>query len=705
VIPERLIPMKGDSLSKTRNIGIMAHIDAGKTTTTERILYYSGVSHRLGEVHDGNAVMDWMEQEQERGITITSAATVCQWRNHRISIIDTPGHVDFTIEVERCLRVLDGAVAVFCAVGGVEPQSETVWKQADRYRIPRIAFVNKMDRVGADYMRVLEMMKTRLQTKPLLLQIPIGSEENFQGVVDLITMKRIQYDEEAMGMTFEVADVNGDIRAEALAAREKLIEDVCELDDSLLERYLSGDTDISPDDIYRTIRKGTFDLKITPVILGAAFKNKGIQQLLDAVVDFLPSPEEVPPVQGKDMNGRAAERKADGPFSALAFKVMNDPYTGNLTFLRIYSGSVAAGSTVYNPNVEKKERIGRLLKMHANQREEVKEANAGDIIAALGLKHTKTGDTLSDTDHPLLLESMEFPEPVISVSLEPKSPDEMDKLSKALSRLLREDPSLKVRVDHETGETILSGMGELHLEIVVERLLREFQVGAEVGEPEVAFRETLTKPAKVHYRHVKQTGGKGQFAEVVIEVEPIGRGTGLEFVDKITGGVIPREFIKPVGDGIRNAMESGILAGYPVVDVRVTLVDGKFHEVDSSEAAFRTAGFMAFKEACRRSVPVILEPIMDVEVVSPGEFLGDVLGDLTARRGKILGMESRTGIQTVGVRVPLARMFGYATDLRSLTQGRASFTMRFSHYEPAPQSMTEKVVAKSKQSGGAHGQG
>ena len=705
MILERPSPMMGESLANTRNIGITAHIDAGKTTTTERVLYYTGVSHRMGEVHDGNAVMDWMEQEQERGITITSAATACQWRKHRINIIDTPGHVDFTIEVERSLRVLDGAVALFCAVGGVEPQSETVWKQADRYRIPRIAFINKMDRSGADYLRVVEMMKTRLRTNPILLQIPVGSEEKFHGVVDLITMKCILFDDESVGMKFDVIDVPQEYSEKALEARQHMIESICELDDELLERYLEGDTDIPAEEIQRALRKGTIDLKATPVLMGAAFKNKGIQQLLDAVVDFLPSPLDVPPIEGKDSKGRTVSRAVDGPFSALAFKVMNDPYTGNLTFFRVYSGKLAAGSAVFNVNNDKRERIGRLLKMHANQREDIKEAAAGDIIAAVGLKYTRTGDTLSDEDHPLLLESMEFPEPVISVALEPKSRDEVDKLSKALGRLIREDPSLRVRVDRETSQTILSGMGELHLEIVVDRLLREFQVEASVGEPQVAFRETLTRPTKIHYRHVKQTGGKGQFAEVILDVAPTNRGSGLEFTDKITGGAIPKEFIKPVEEGVRHAMETGILSGYPVVDVKVTLADGKYHEVDSSEMAFRMAGFMAFKQACSKGGSILLEPIMDVEVVSPGEFLGDVLGDLTSRRGKILGMESRAGHQTVGVRVPLARMFGYATDLRSLTQGRATFTMRFSHYEPAPQSVTEKVVAEFKQSGGAHGQG
>jgi len=683
----------------------MAHIDAGKTTTTERILYYTGVSRRMGEVHDGNAVMDWMAQEQERGITITSAATACRWRHHKINLIDTPGHVDFTIEVERCLRVLDGAVAVFCAVGGVEPQSETVWKQADRYQIPRIAFINKMDRTGADYLRVVDMMNTRLLTKPVLLQIPLGIEDKFRGVIDLVSMRSIVFDEGSMGTNFELAEIPPEFKEQAESARKRLLETVCELDDNLLELYLEGDTDIPTDQLYGTIRNATLGLKITPVLIGSAFKNKGIQQLLDAIVDFLPSPLDVPPVQGKNSKGMVVDRDVDGPLAALAFKVMNDPYTGNLTFLRIYSGTLLAGSGVYNSTADKKERIGRLLKMHANQREDIKEALAGDIIAAVGLKYTRTGDTLSDGDHPLILESMDFPEPVISVALYPKTRDEVDKLSRSLGRLLREDPSLKVRVDRETGQTILSGMGELHLEIVVDRLLREFQIEAIVGEPQVAFRETLSRPITTHYRHVKQTGGKGQFAEVVLIVEPMSRGAGLVFEDKITGGAIPKEFIKPVEEGIRSAMESGTLAGYPVVDVKVSLSDGKFHEVDSSEMAFRMAGYMAFKEASKKCGPILLEPIMDVEVVTPGEFLGDVLGDLTSRRGKILGMESRSGTQTVGVRVPLARMFGYATDLRSRTQGRATFTMQFSHYEPAPHSVTEKVVADFRQSGGVHGQG
>ncbi|MFZ5868513.1 MAG: elongation factor G [Thermodesulfobacteriota bacterium] len=697
--------MSTNSYGTTRNIGIMAHIDAGKTTTTERILFYTGVSHRIGEVHDGKAAMDWMEQEQERGITITSAATVCRWRDHKINLIDTPGHVDFTIEVERCLRVLDGAVAVFCAVGGVEPQSETVWKQADRYHIPRIAFINKMDRSGADFLRVIEMMKSRLRTNPLVLQLPLGKEADFRGVIDLISMKALVYDEASNGMKFDVVDIPAQMQDEAAQWRHKLVESVCELDDELLEAYLEGDTDIPSERIYQTIRRGTLGLQITPVLVGAAFRNKGIQPLLDAVVSFLPSPADMPPVEGKAPDGKQDARGIDGPFSALAFKVMNDPYVGNLTFLRVYSGRLTSGSAVQNVKADKKERIGRLLKMHANQREEVKEAKAGDIVAAVGLKHTRTGDTLADTDHPIILESIDFPDPVISVAIEPRTREDAERLSKSLSRLLQEDPSLHVRVDKETGETILSGMGELHLEIMVDRLMREFGVAADVGAPEVAFRETLSKPNRIHYRHVKQTGGKGQFAEVVLEIEPGERGSGMEFIDKITGGAIPKEFIKPVSEGIRQAMESGTLAGYPVIDLKVTLVDGKHHEVDSSEMAFKTAGFMALKEACKKGNSVLLEPIMDVEVVCPGEFLGDVLGDLTARRGKILGMESRLGIQTIGATAPLERMFGYATDLRSLTQGRATFTMRFSHYEPAPQSVTEKVVAEARKSGGHDGQG
>ncbi|MEW6351299.1 MAG: elongation factor G [Thermodesulfobacteriota bacterium] len=697
--------MNVSTTTTTRNIGIMAHIDAGKTTTTERILYYSGVSHRIGEVHDGQAIMDWMEQEQERGITITSAATVCRWRNHKINLIDTPGHVDFTIEVERSLRVLDGAVAVFCAVGGVEPQSETVWRQADRYRVPRIAFVNKMDRAGADFRRVLDMMKSRLKANPVALQIPCGEEDRFEGVIDLVSGKCVLYDEESLGMKFNVKEIPPEYREEADTWRRKLVEAACEMEDDLLEAYLEGDTDIPVERIREAIRKGTVDMKIVPVLCGAAFKNKGIQQLLDAVVDYLPSPADVPPVEGKTDSGKPLQREIDGPFSALAFKIMNDPYTGTLTFLRVYSGSVQSGAAAFNVNSRKKERIGRLLRMHANQREEVKEVSAGDIVAVLGLKHTRTGDTLSDEDHPILLESMEFPEPVISIAVEPTGRQEVEKLSKALNRLTQEDPSLKVKVDKETGQTVLSGMGELHLEIVADRLAREFQVQCTVGQPQVSYRETITKPAKIHHRHVKQTGGKGQFAEVVIEVSPRERGAGFEFVDSTHGGVIPKEFIKPVEEGIRGAMESGVLAKFPVIDVKVNLVDGKHHEVDSSEMAFKTAGSVAFKEACKKGGPILLEPIMDVEVVCPGEFLGDVLGDLTARRGKILGMESRSGIQTVGVRVPLERMFGYATDLRSLTQGRATFTMRFSHYDPAPQSLLEKVAAEVKQSGGRHGQG
>ncbi len=692
--------MKGTSTSTTRNIGIMAHIDAGKTTCNERILYYTGVSHSIGEVHDGQATMDWMEQEQERGITITSAATVCRWRDHRINLIDTPGHVDFTIEVERSLRVLDGAVAVFCAVGGVEPQSETVWRQADRYQVPRIAFVNKMDRAGADFQRVIEMMKSRLKTNPVAVQIPCGEADRFEGVIDLLSGKCLLFDEESLGMKFNVVDPPAELEDDIAVWRRKLVEAACELDDELMEQYLEGDSDIPVERIRQAIRKGTVELKVVPVLCGAAFKNKGVQQLLDAVVDYLPSPADKPPVEGKSQSGKTITRDIDGPFAAIAFKIMNDPYTGNLTFIRVYSGSLAAGSTISNVNWGKKERIGRVLQMHANQREEVKELHAGDIVAVIGLKHTRTGDTLAHEDHPILLESMEFPEPVISVAVVPTARPEVEKLSKALSRLIQEDPSLKVKVDRETGETVLSGMGELHLEIVADRLAREFQVQCTVGEPQVSFRETIVKPTKIHHRHVKQTGGKGQFAEVVLEVAPRERGAGFEFVDKTSGGVVPKEYIKPVEDGIRQAMENGVLAKYPVVDVSVHLVDGKHHEVDSSEMAFKTAGSVAFKEACRKAGPILLEPIMDVEVVCPGEFLGDVLGDLTARRGKILGMDSRGGIQTVGVRVPLERMFGYATDLRSLTQGRATFTMKFSNYEPAPQSLSEKVVAEVRRSGG-----
>jgi elongation factor G len=697
--------MKGDTLIKTRNIGIMAHVDAGKTTTTERILFYTGVSHKIGEVHEGAAAMDWMAQEQERGITITSAATACSWNKHRINIIDTPGHVDFTIEVERCLRVLDGAIAVFCAVGGVEPQSETVWKQADRYSIPRIAFINKMDRSGADYLRVLEMMRTRLGANPLPLQMPVGNESDFRGIIDLLTMRMRVFDDESMGMVFQDTDIPGDLLEEAETRRHELIERICELDDDLLEMYLEGAEDISSERLIQAVRKGTLELKIIPVVLGAAFKNKGIQKLLDGVVQFLPSPYDVPDVEGVDDKGATMTRSVDGPFAALAFKVMNDPYTGNLTFFRIYSGSIKAGEQVLNVNSGKKERVGRLLKMHADQREEVKEARAGDILAGVGLKNTKTGDTLSTIDSPILLESMEFPTPVISVSIAPKTRDDSERLSRAINRLLQEDPSLHVKTLRETGETILSGMGELHLDIVTDRLKREFQVEAEAGAPQVAYREALCKGVKVDYRHVKQTGGKGQFAHVIMEVTPSDSSAGLEFIDNTTGGAIPKEFIKPIEDGVQTAMQSGTLAGFPVVGLKVTLLDGKHHEVDSSEMAFKTAGFMAIKQASKQAGVELLEPIMDVEVQVPEEFLGDVIGDLTARRGKILGMDTRAGFQTVAVRVPLERMFGYVTDLRSLTRGSAVFTMRFSHYEQAPQSITEKVVAEAKERGGTHGQG
>ncbi len=697
--------MKGDALSKTRNIGIMAHVDAGKTTTTERVLFYTGVSHKIGEVHDGAAVMDWMAQEQERGITITSAATACSWNNHRINIIDTPGHVDFTIEVERCLRVLDGAIAVFCAVGGVEPQSETVWKQADRYGIPRIAFINKMDRSGSDYLRVLEMMKTRLGANPLPLQMPFGNEAEFRGIIDLLTMKCRVFDNESMGMVFEDKDIPEDLLEEAQARRHELIESICELDDDLLEMYLEGVEEIPPERLIEAVRKGTCALKVTPVVLGAAFKNKGIQKLLDGVVSFLPSPYDVPDVEGIDDSGNTLTRSIDGPFCALAFKVMNDPYTGNLTFFRIYSGSIKSGDQILNVNTGKKERVGRLLKMHADQREEVKEAFAGDIVAGLGLKNTKTGDTLADPDSPILLESMEFPEPVISVAIAPKTRDDSERLSRAITRLVQEDPSLNVKTMRETGETILSGMGELHLEVVADRIKREFKVEAEIGAPQVAYREALSKAVKVDYRHVKQTGGKGQFAQVVMEVTPTGSNTGLEFVDSTHGGSIPKEFIKPIEEGVKAAMQSGTLAGYPVVGVKVTLVDGKSHEVDSSEMAFKTAGFMAFKQASQKAGVELLEPIMDLEVQAPEEFLGDVISDLNSRRGKILGMDARAGLQTVAVRAPLERMFGYVTDLRSLSRGGAFFTMRFSHYEQAPQSITEKVVAEAKERGGTHGQG
>ena len=685
-------------LEKTRNIGIMAHIDAGKTTTTERILYYTGVSHKIGEVHDGTATMDWMEQEQERGITITSAATTCTWADHRVNIIDTPGHVDFTIEVERSLRVLDGSVAVFCSVGGVEPQSETVWRQADKYRVPRIAFINKMDRVGADFFRGVSMIKDRLKANPVPIQLPVGVEDTFKGIVDLVEMKAIIWDEESLGAKFHEEAIPAELAEIADEYREKLIEEVASHDDVLMEKYLGGE-EITVAEIKAAIRQATIDINICPVICGSSFKNKGVQPLLDAVIDYLPSPLDIPAIKGINADTEAEiERNASDsePFSALAFKIMTDPFVGQLCFFRVYSGTLNSGSYIYNSTKGKKERIGRLLKMHANKREEIKEVYAGDIAAAVGLKYTTTGDTLCPEDAPVILESIEFPEPVISIAIEPKTKADQDRLGASLAKLASEDPSFRVKTDEETGQTIISGMGELHLEIIVDRLMREFKVEANVGKPQVAYRETISKKVKVEGKFVRQSGGRGQYGHVWLEVEPQEPGKGYEFVDAIKGGVVPREYIPAVDKGIQEATETGVLAGYPVVDVKVTLIDGSYHEVDSSEMAFKIAGSMGFKEGCQKASPVLLEPIMSVEVVVPEEYMGEVIGDLNSRRGRIMGMENRAGAQVVGSMVPLAQMFGYATDLRSATQGRATYTMTFDHYEQVPKSVSEEIVAKIK---------
>jgi elongation factor G len=686
-------------LEKTRNIGIMAHIDAGKTTTTERVLYYTGVSYKLGEVHDGTAVMDWMEQEQERGITITSAATTCLWRNHRINIIDTPGHVDFTIEVERSLRVLDGVIAVFCGVGGVEPQSETVWRQADKYGIPRIAFVNKMDRVGADFPRVVKMIRERLNAHPFPLQIPVGEEEDFRGVVDILRMKAILFDEGSLGVDFHEEEVPEHLAGIAQAYHETLFERLAELDDAFMEKYLAGEP-VSSEEVQALIRQGTLDAKIVPVLCGAAFKNKGIQQLLDAVVDYLPSPLDVPPIRGfNPENGLEEERSpANGsPLSALAFKIMNDPYVGNLTFLRIYSGILTSGSSIYNSSKRKRERIGRLLKMHANKREEIKSASSGEIVAAVGLKGTTTGDTLCEEDHPLVLESIEFPEPVISMAIEPKAKGDQEKLDQGLQKLSMEDPSFHHHLDAETGQCIISGMGELHLEIIVDRLIREFGVTAKVGKPIVAYRETITQAVCSEGKFIRQSGGRGQYGHVILKVEPLPPGEKFQFVNAIKGGTIPREYIPAVEKGIREAVEVGVLAGYPVVDVKVTLLDGSFHEVDSSELAFKIAGSIGFKEGVKRAQPVLLEPIMAVEVIVPEDFIGEVSGDLASRRGKITNLETQNRAQRMEAKVPLAEMFGYATQLRSNTQGRATFSMQFDHYERVPVAIAEEAIAQARQ--------
>jgi elongation factor G len=673
----------------------MAHIDAGKTTTTERILYYTGRTHKMGEVHEGAATMDWMAQEQERGITITSAATTAFWRDFRINIIDTPGHVDFTVEVERSLRVLDGAIAVFDAVAGVEPQSETVWRQADHYSVPRIAFMNKMDRVGAEFFAAVQTMVDRLGARPVPLQLPIGREDKFRGVVDLIEMKAIEYTDD-LGQDFEVGEIPAELVEQAQEYHHQLIDSVADHDDELLETYLEDESAVTPEMLKRAVRAATLDITVTPVLLGSAFKNKGVQPLLDAVIDFLPSPLDVPPVHGIDprTEHELSRRPAvDEPFSALAFKVMSDPYVGKLTYFRVYSGQIKAGDRVLNTTTGKTERVGRILQMHANHREERQEIGAGEIAAGVGLKQTTTGDTLAIDTAPIRLESMTFPEPVISVAVEPKTKSDQDKLGAGLQRLAEEDPTFRVRTDEETGQTLISGMGELHLEIIVDRLRREFNVDANVGRPQVAYRETISKPVeKIQGRFVRQTGGRGQYGHAVIDAEPAEPGEGYEFIDKIVGGKVPREYIPAVDLGIQEAMESGILAGYPVVDVRIMLVDGSYHEVDSSEIAFKVAGSMAWKEAMKRAKPKLLEPVMAVEVVTPEDYLGDVMGDLNSRRGRIENLEPRGNAQTIRARVPLATMFGYATDLRSTTQGRATFTMQFDRYEEVPQSIAGELV-------------
>jgi len=674
----------------------MAHIDAGKTTTTERILYYTGVTYKMGEVDEGTAVMDWMVQEQERGITITSAATTCFWKDHRINIIDTPGHVDFTIEVERSLRILDGAVALFDSVAGVEPQSETVWRQADKYGVPRIAFMNKMDRVGADFFMSVESMVERLGAHPVPLQIPIGAEGEFRGSIDLVEMKAIYFEDETLGTKYAEEDIPDRIMPVAREYREKMIETLADVDDTIMDKFLKGE-EILVDEIKAAVRKGTVLQKLTPVLCGSAFRNKGVQLLLDAIIDYLPSPLDIPPVIGiSPEDGSKITRRADDsePFSALAFKVMTDPFVGQLTFIRVYSGVLQASSSVYNSTKDIKERVGRLLKMHSNKREEIKEVSAGDIAAVVGLRNTLTGDTLCDEKNPVVLLSMEFPEPVMSVAIEPKTKADQEKLSQALSKLAQEDPSFKVSFNEETGQTIISGMGELHLEIIVDRLLREFKVGANVGKPQVAYKETIRIKSKAEGKFVRQTGGRGQYGHVYLEVEPSEPGKAFEFVNAIVGGAIPREYISAVEKGIKEATDRGILAGYPIVNVRVKLYDGSYHDVDSSEMAFKIAGSIGFREAAKKANPVLLEPIMSVEAVSPEEYLGDVIGNLSSRRGKVQNIERRGNAQVIRAQVPLSEMFGYATDLRSMTQGRATYTMQFSRYEEVPKGVSEEIVAK-----------
>src|SRR5690349_3209993 len=687
----RLVP-----LEKTRNIGIMAHIDAGKTTTTERVLYYTGITHKMGEVHDGTAVMDFMVQEQERGITITSAATTCFWNNIRINIIDTPGHVDFTAEVERSLRVLDGAIAVLGSVEGVEPQTETVWRQADKYRVPRVVFVNKMDRIGADFNACVSQLREKLHANAIVIQLPLGHQDSFDGLIDLVAMKAIVWKDETLGAAFDVLDIPTEYAERAKHAREQMIESLGEVDDAIMEKYVSGD-EISLSELKAAIRRATIGIHAFPVICGSAFKNKGVQPMLDAVVDYLPSPLDIPPVEGSDPDsGKPVIRKADDkePFSALAFKIMTDPFVGQLVFIRIYSGQLKTGDSVYVVSKQRSERIGRLLKMHANKREEISEIYAGDICAAVGLKNVTTGDTICDKNHPVLLESIEFPAPVISVAVEPKTKADQEKMGIALARLAQEDPTFKVNTDPDSGQTIIGGMGELHLEIIIDRMMREYKVEANVGKPQVAYRETIGKPSQAEGKFIRQTGGRGQYGHVKIKLEPQEPGKGYEFVNDIVGGSVPKENIKPVDQGIKEAMEGGVLAGYEMVDVKATLYDGSYHDVDSSEMAFKIAGSMAFKEAARKASPVLLEPVMSVEVVVPDEFMGDIIGDLNSRRGRVEAVEHRAGSQVIKAFVSLSEMFGYATDMRSRTQGRATFSMHFSRYEQAPQSVAEEIVAR-----------
>lgn len=684
------------SLEKTRNIGIMAHIDAGKTTLTERILFYTGKSHKIGEVHDGEATMDWMEQEKERGITITSAATTCFWKEHRINIIDTPGHVDFTVEVERSLRVLDSAVAVFCSVGGVQPQSETVWRQANKYNVPRIIFVNKMDRMGADFYSVINQIKNKLGANPVPIQIPIGAEENFKGVVDLIEMKAYVFSDEKELVNYKAVEIPADLKDKAMEYREKMIESLSDVDDMIMEKYLEGE-EITIGEIKAAIREGAIATKIFPMTCGTAIKNKGVQLLLNAIVDFMPSPPDIANVKGIDpKTGDIIERISSDstPFSALAFKIMTDPYVGKLTFFRVYFGTLKTGSYIYNSTQDKKERIGRLLQMHANKRDEIEEVYSGDIAAAVGLKFTTTGDTLCDENNPIILESMVFPEPVISVAIEPKSKADSDRLTMALQKMVEEDPTFKVHVDQETGQTIIRGMGELHLEIIVDRIFREFKVAANVGAPQVAYRETITTVSDVNHKYAKQSGGHGQYGHVMIKFEPLPPGSGFVFENKIVGGKIPKEYIPAVEKGIVEASQSGVLAGYPVVDFKAILYDGSFHEVDSSELAFKICAIQAFKEGMQKAKPILLEPIMAVEIVSPEEYTGDIIGNLNSKRGKIDNMEEKNKVKIINAKVPLANMFGYSTVLRSLSQGRANYTMQFDHYEEAPKNIAEEIIKK-----------